>query len=60
MTGESTDSNRAVSLEIDEDASHAIRHDVIEITDKILCPYCLRSSSNGKRCIGRCVADDDY
>ena len=26
----------------------------------ILCKHCLRTSSNGIRCMGICVADNDY
>ena len=29
-------------------------------TEKILCNHCERTSSNGKRCIGICVADSEY
>ena len=28
--------------------------------EKILCKHCLRTSSNGIRCMGICVADNDY
>lgn len=28
--------------------------------EKILCPHCLRTASNGIKCKGMCVADDDY
>ena len=28
--------------------------------DKILCNHCKRTSSNGIRCMGICVADNDY
>ena len=28
--------------------------------DPILCNYCKRSASNGVRCLGMCVADNDY
>tara|TARA_Y100001968_G_C18706736_1_gene413846 strand:- start:200 stop:376 length:177 start_codon:yes stop_codon:yes gene_type:complete len=28
--------------------------------EKILCPHCGRTSANGIRCIGMCVADNDY
>ncbi len=27
---------------------------------KILCQHCGRTSENGIRCIGMCVADNDY
>ena len=28
--------------------------------DLILCNHCKRTSSNGIRCLGMCVADNDY
>ena len=28
--------------------------------DPILCNHCKRTSSNGVRCLGMCVADNDY
>ncbi len=28
--------------------------------DKILCNHCGRTSTNGIRCLGICVADNDY
>ena len=28
--------------------------------EKILCNHCGRSKSNGIRCLGICVADNDY
>ena len=28
--------------------------------DRILCKHCRRTSSNGVRCLGMCVADNDY
>ncbi len=28
--------------------------------EKILCNHCQRTASNGIRCIGMCVADNDY
>jgi len=28
--------------------------------DLILCNHCKRTSSNGVRCLGMCVADNDY
>ena len=35
----------------------------INITSKkypILCKHCKRTASNGVRCLGMCVADNDY
>jgi cyclopropane fatty-acyl-phospholipid synthase-like methyltransferase len=29
-------------------------------SDPILCPHCLRTASNGIKCKGICVADNDY
>ena len=31
-----------------------------EQKEKVLCIHCGRSSSNGIRCLGICVADNDY
>ena len=28
--------------------------------DTILCNHCKRTTSNGIRCLGMCVADNDY
>ncbi len=28
--------------------------------DSILCIHCKRTASNGVRCLGMCVADNDY
>ena len=28
--------------------------------DPILCKHCQRTASNGVRCLGMCVADNDY
>ncbi len=28
--------------------------------DLILCNHCKRTASNGVRCLGMCVADNDY
>ena len=28
--------------------------------EKILCKHCMRTSTNGIRCLGICVADNDY
>ena len=28
--------------------------------EKILCNYCKRTASNGIRCLGMCVADNEY
>tara|TARA_Y100001968_G_C19114854_1_gene599044 strand:- start:411 stop:587 length:177 start_codon:yes stop_codon:yes gene_type:complete len=29
-------------------------------SEKILCNHCRRTASNGIRCLGICVADNDY
>ena len=28
--------------------------------DTVLCKHCKRTASNGIRCLGMCVADNDY
>ena len=32
----------------------------IKKEDPILCNHCLRTTSNGIRCMGICVADNEY
>ena len=51
----------------DESTSHFLLNKVIgkidileQKEDKILCNHCMRTSSNGIRCMGICVADNDY
>ena len=51
----------------DKSSNHFFSNKVkekIRITDqkeeKILCNHCMRTSSNGIRCMGICVADNDY
>ena len=51
----------------DKSVNHLLSNKVIEkiqITkqkdEKILCNHCMRTSSNGIRCMGICVADNDY
>ena len=34
--------------------------DKLNKKEKILCNHCLRTASNGIRCMGICVADNDY
>ena len=33
---------------------------LIKEKDPILCDHCLRTASNGIRCMGICVADNEY
>ena len=33
---------------------------ISEKKDPILCNHCKRTASNGVRCLGMCVADNDY
>ena len=34
--------------------------DLLSSKDAILCNHCKRTASNGIRCLGMCVADNDY
>ena len=43
------------NIDLNDDSISLINKD-----DPILCNYCLRTSSNGIRCMGICVADNDY
>ncbi len=31
-----------------------------DLIEKILCPHCQRTATNGIKCKGLCVADNDY
>ena len=33
---------------------------LIKEADRVLCDHCLRTASNGIRCKGICVADNEY
>ena len=33
---------------------------IISKNDAVLCTHCKRTPSNGVRCLGMCVADNDY
>ena len=33
---------------------------LIKEEDPVLCDHCLRTASNGIRCMGICVADNEY
>ena len=34
--------------------------DCPEVDEPLLCEHCLRTASNGVRCLGMCVADNEY
>ena len=51
----------------DKSINHFMSNKVIEKfqiikqkEEKILCKHCLRTLSNGIRCMGICVSDNDY
>ncbi|WP_172641449.1 hypothetical protein [Nostoc sp. PCC 7107] len=41
-------------------ASNSIEINQEMEVEKILCPHCLRTATNGIKCKGICVADSDY
>ena len=43
----------------EKDKSQA-KNDSETENEKILCPHCKRTATNGIKCKGICVADDDY
>ena len=51
----------------DKSINHFLSNKVIEKIqiiekkeERILCNHCMRTTSNGIRCMGICVADNDY
>ena len=41
-------------------AKNSANINLISKKDAILCNHCKRTPSNGIRCLGMCVADNDY
>ena len=37
-----------------------LKNNLVSEKDTILCNHCKRTASNGIRCLGMCVADNDY
>ncbi|AFY53114.1 hypothetical protein Riv7116_0518 [Rivularia sp. PCC 7116] len=46
--------------EQDKSQSNSNNRDSETENEKILCPHCKRTATNGIKCKGICVADDDY
>ena len=46
-------------LIITKDHNHS-KINLLSKKDAILCDHCKRTASNGIRCLGMCVADNDY
>lgn len=52
-----------VKLQTDEDKlqeSTSIKINEEIENEKVLCPHCQRTATNGIKCKGICVADNDY
>ena len=47
---------------IQEQNSSSTNQDSISqpVAEKVLCPHCKRTASNGIKCKGICVSDSDY
>ena len=45
---------------INDKTKHKNQSPVCLDKEKILCSHCKRTVSNGIRCLGICVADNDY
>ncbi|ACB51741.1 conserved hypothetical protein [Crocosphaera subtropica ATCC 51142] len=42
------------------ETTHQSESETTSNQEHILCPHCKRTASNGIKCKGICVADDDY
>ena len=51
------DSNQDFLLEKQQNSS---KNNLPSNKDVILCNHCKRTASNGIRCLGMCVSDNDY
>ncbi|MFM6136880.1 MAG: hypothetical protein ACKO3K_07360 [Cuspidothrix sp.] len=53
--------NEKLQTEKDQlQASTNIKINQATETEKVLCPHCQRTATNGIKCKGICVADSDY
>ena len=47
-------------INVDSISNKSDKKDESLIKEKILCNHCKRTTSNGIRCMGICVADNEY
>ena len=50
-------------LDLDLENDKTIKNNESKVlieNEKILCSHCMRTATNGIRCLGMCVADNDY
>ena len=52
--------NSFTDSSIEKNDSNQNNNDSKNKIEKILCNHCGRTKSNGIRCLGICVADNDY
>ena len=45
---------------ISSESQNKIKSNFSSNNDSILCNHCKRTATNGIRCLGMCVADNDY
>ena len=45
---------------INSQSTRKTKSNINQKKENILCNHCKRTSSNGVRCMGFCVADNDY
>ena len=48
------------TIEANKSTLTEMHRDIKDLKEKVLCSHCGRTSSNGIRCPGICVADSDY
>ena len=52
--------NKQEDAFIEKDISYSSYPLINKGEDTVLCDHCLRTASNGIRCMGICVADNEY
>ena len=55
--------NSSFETDLKDDQKNMIqntRHNCEKKSEKVLCQHCGRTVNNGIRCLGICVADNDY
>lgn len=49
-----------MTTQTDKPKTTEVKTEQTSDNEKILCPHCLRTATNGIKCLGICVADSDY
>ncbi|MGI0493696.1 hypothetical protein ACN4EG_18090 [Alkalinema pantanalense CENA528] len=64
MTTSQTDQGQTATISAAASSANSVSSATSQtdtaLAEKVLCPHCLRTATNGIKCQGICVADSDY